>query len=95
MASVDGSQSFIEPVFPPGTRELFVSEGTLLGYQGNWSGNPNAPTGIHLHFSVVKSAPSGGYANETEIENTLDPGPFLGVERNAAGVLACISAPTS
>lgn len=89
MASADGSQSFIDPAFPAGTRELFVPAGTLLGYQGNWSGNPASPTGIHLHFSIVKSTPGGAYADETDIANTYDPGPFLGVVRNAAGVLVC------
>ena len=89
MASADGSQSFIAPQFPPGTREVFVPAGTLLGYQGNWSGSPDRPTGIHLHFSVVKSTATGGYANETEIGNTYDPAPFLGVTLNEAGVLVC------
>lgn len=89
MASADGSQSFIAPQFPAGTRELFVPAGTLLGYQGNWSGSAAAPTGIHLHFSIVKSTPGGSYADETDIANTYDPGPFLGVVHNAAGVLVC------
>jgi hypothetical protein len=89
MASADGSQSFIDPAFPAGTRELFVPAGTLLGYQGNWSGNAASPTGIHLHFSIVKSTSDGSYADETDIANTYDPGPFLGVTRNAAGVLVC------
>jgi murein DD-endopeptidase MepM/ murein hydrolase activator NlpD len=89
MASADGSESFIAPQFSAGTRELFVPAGTLLGYQGNWSGNAAAPTGIHLHFSIVKSTPSGGYADETDIAYTYDPAPFLGVTRNAAGVLVC------
>ena len=89
MASADGAESFIAPQFPPGTREIFVPAGTLLGYQGNWSGSAGNPTGIHLHFSIVKSTPSGGYANETDIENTYDPAPFLGVTRNNAGVPAC------
>lgn len=89
MASADGAQSFVAPQFPPGTREVFVPAGTLLGYQGNWSGTAGNPTGIHLHFSIVKSTPSGGYADETKIDNTYDPAPFLGVIRNAAGVLIC------
>ena len=89
MASADGSQSFIAPQFPAGSRELFVPAGTLLGYQGNWSGNVASPTGIHLHFSIVKSTSGGSYADETDISNTYDPGPFLGVTRNAAGVLVC------
>ncbi|GAP62470.1 hypothetical protein ARMA_0893 [Ardenticatena maritima] len=81
MASSDGETSFIAPAFPPGTHERFVEAGTLLGYQGRWSGNPRQPTGLHLHFSVVKSTPNGGYANETILENTYDPAPFLGVEK--------------
>jgi peptidoglycan LD-endopeptidase LytH len=93
MASANGSQSFVAPQFPPGTREIFVPAGTLLGYQGNWSGNAAAPTGIHLHFSVVKSTPGGGYADETSIANTLDPGPFLGVTLDGAGVLVCGDSP--
>jgi murein DD-endopeptidase MepM/ murein hydrolase activator NlpD len=92
MASADGEQSFIAPQFPPGTRDLFVPAGTLLGYQGNWSGNPTNPTGIHLHFSVVKSKP-GGYADETDIDNTYDPGPFLGVT-SQSGLLLCGPTPT-
>lgn len=89
MASADGQQSFIAPQFPPGTHELFVPAGTLLGYQGNWSGTPGNPTGIHLHFSVVESNAAGGYADETDIANTYDPALFLGVQRNAAGILIC------
>lgn len=89
MASADGRQSFIAPQFPPGTHEVFVSAGTLLGYQGNWSGSPGNPTGIHLHFSIVKSTLTGGYADETDITNTYDPAPFLGVAGGADGVLGC------
>ncbi|MCO6450336.1 MAG: M23 family metallopeptidase [Caldilineales bacterium] len=88
MASADGETSFIAPEFPSGTHEVFVKAGTLLGYQGNWSGVANAPTGVHLHFSVVKSTGSG-YANETIIENTFDPGPFLGIETGPDGFLVC------
>ena len=39
--------------------------------------------------ALTESTPSGGYANETDIDNTYDPAPFLGVTRNAAGVLTC------
>lgn len=92
MASADGTQSFIAPQFPPDTHEIFVPAGTVLGYQGDWSGDPANPVGIHLHFSVVKSTATGGYANETDITNTYDPGPFLGVVRNADGILVCAGA---
>lgn len=66
-----------------------MEAGTPLGYQGNWSGQPNAPTGIHLHFSVVKSTLSGGYRDETDIGNTYDPAPFLGVAASDEGALVC------
>jgi hypothetical protein len=82
MADPEGS-SFIVPEFPAGTNELFVSAGTLLGYQGNYSADPNNPTGIHLHFSIVLDDGSGSWKNEINIRNTLDPSPYLGMTLNA------------
>lgn len=82
MADRDGS-SFIDEAFPPGTSEVYVEAGTLLGYQGDYSGDPNNPTGIHLHFSIVKDDDSGTYLNELKIDNTLDPSPYLGLPLNA------------
>ncbi|HEX9617900.1 MAG TPA: M23 family metallopeptidase [Anaerolineales bacterium] len=75
--------SFISPEFPPGTREVFVEAGTLLGHQGNYSGDPGNPVGTHLHFSIVLDDGQGQYRNELEIENTLDPSPYLGLPVNA------------
>jgi murein DD-endopeptidase MepM/ murein hydrolase activator NlpD len=72
--------SCISGLFPPGTNEVFVKAGTLLGYQGNYSGTPNHPVGVHLHFSIVKDNGSGGFLNELEIKNTLDPSPYFGLE---------------
>lgn len=82
MADPEGS-SFIDSSFPPGTFEQFVRAGTLLGYQGNYSADPASPTGMHLHFSIVRDDGQGEFLNELEIENTLDPSPYLGVEVNA------------
>jgi hypothetical protein len=89
MASVDGATSYVDPAFPPGTRDMPVTAGARLGYQGRWSGSPAAPTGLHLHFSVVRSTPEGSYADETDIANTYDPVPFLGLSADAEGVLVC------
>ena len=83
MASSEGD-SYINPDFPPGTSELFVEQGTLLGYQGNYSGAPGNPTGIHLHFSIVLDDGQGGFRNELEFKNTLDPSPYLGIQLNTA-----------
>ncbi len=82
MADPEGN-SFIAEEFPPGTEEVFVFARTPLGYQGNYSGDPDSPTGIHLHFSIVKDDGRGNYRNELEIENTIDPSPYLGMEVNA------------
>jgi murein DD-endopeptidase MepM/ murein hydrolase activator NlpD len=82
MADPDGN-SFISPEFPAGTNEVFVEAGTLLGYQGNYSGDPFNPVGIHLHFSLVLDDGQGRFRNELEIQNTLDPSPYLGLPVNA------------
>jgi peptidoglycan LD-endopeptidase LytH len=82
LADRDGT-SYIETDFPPGTTEVFVEEGTLLGYQGNYSGDPNNPTGVHLHFSIVKDDGAGKFLNELKIQNTLDPSAYLGLVINA------------
>lgn len=81
MADPDGS-SLIAADFPPGTSEVFVKAGTLLGYQGDYSGDPSNPVGVHLHFSIIKDNGSGKYLNELEIANTLDPSPYLGLPLN-------------
>jgi peptidoglycan LD-endopeptidase LytH len=83
MAGPDGA-SYIASVFPPGTQDVYVEAGTLLGYQGNYSGTPNNPVGVHLHFSIVKDDGQGSYLNELEIGNTLDPSPYLGLPLNAS-----------
>jgi hypothetical protein len=83
MADAQGEVSYIVPEFPPGTDEVFVPAGTLLGYQGNYSGDPDNPVGVHLHFSIVLDDGQGDYLNELEIANTLDPSPYLGLLLNA------------
>jgi hypothetical protein len=85
MADAEG-HSFISPDFPPGTFERFVRAGTALGYQGNYSADPDNPTGIHLHFSIVLDDGQGGFRNELEIANTLDPSAYLGIEVHAARI---------
>src|SRR5215211_6572898 len=75
--------SFIAEEFPPGTSEALVEAGTFLGYQGNYSGDPNNPVGVHLHFSIVQDDGQGNFKNELQIRNTLDPSPYLGYPLNA------------
>lgn len=82
MADEQGN-SFISAQFPPGSSDVFVEAGTLLGYQGNYSGDVGNPVGVHLHFSIVQDDGSGKYVNELKIQNTLDPSPYLGLNLNA------------
>jgi len=82
MADPQGN-SFIVDGFPPGTVEQYVKAGTLLGYQGNYSGDPHNPTGVHLHFSIVLDDGNGQFRNELEVSNTIDPSPYLGLRLNA------------
>lgn len=72
----------IDSTFPPGTLEEPVAAGTRLGYQGNYSGTPGSPVGVHLHFSIVLTDENGSFRNELEIENTLDPTPYFGIQLN-------------
>ena len=83
MAGPDGD-SYIAAEFPPGTNERYVEAGTLLGHQGNFSGTPGNPVGVHLHFSIVLDDGKGKFRNELDINNTLDPSPYLGLPLNAA-----------
>ncbi len=82
LADAEGN-SFIESAFPPGTQDKPVSAGELLGFQGDYSGDPARPVGVHLHFSIVKDNGEGSYLNELDIANTLDPTPYFGFELNA------------
>ena len=81
MADEQGN-SFISSEFPAGTFEKFIEAGTFLGYQGNYSGDPNNPVGVHLHFSIVEDDGNGKFKNELDIKNTLDPSPYLGLTLN-------------
>ncbi len=83
LAMPDGT-STISAEFPAGITEEFIQSGTLLGYQGNYSGTPGSPTGVHLHLSIVKDDGHGHYLNELKIKNTIDPTPYFGIPLNAA-----------
>ena len=82
MADPNGN-SFISSEFPPGTTEKGIEAGTLLGYQGNYTGDAANPSGVHLHFSIVLDDGKGGFRNELEFNNTLDPSAYLGLSLNA------------
>ena len=81
MADREGND-FIEAAFPPGTQELFVEQGTLLGYTGDYNGSSPRDVWVHLHFSIVKDDGNGRYLNELQFNNTLAPTPYLGLPLN-------------
>ena len=91
LASTEGV-SLISDDYPPGTTERFVRAGTFLGWQGSYSGNPEKPVGVHLHFSIVRDD-GGRFLNELEIKNTLDPSPYfqlsLDADKNQNEVPVC------
>jgi hypothetical protein len=93
LADADGTP-LIDDAFPAGAEEVFVRAGTLLGYQGNFSGTPGNPTGVHLHFSIVLDDGEGGFLNELKIRNTLDPSPYFNLalnrEDNPGEIPACL-----
>jgi murein DD-endopeptidase MepM/ murein hydrolase activator NlpD len=82
MADAQGND-FIEPAFERGVSEVFVEQGTLLGYIGNYDGNVPSRIGTHLHFSIVIDN-NGTYANELDFDNTIDTTPYLGMQVNYA-----------
>ena len=82
LAGPDG-ESYVSAEYPPGTYEQRVEAGELLGYQGNFSGTAGNPVGVHLHFSIILDDGKGQFLNELDIENTLDPSPYLGLPLNA------------
>lgn len=81
MADSEGSD-FIDDAFPPGASEVFIAQGTLLGYTGDYNGRSLRDIWVHLHFSIVRDDGNGRYSNELEFENTLDPSPYLGMSLN-------------
>ena len=76
----EAGNSFIIEALPPGTREFFVEQGTLIGYTGNYNGTSARPIWVHLHFSIVQDDGRGNYLSELDIANTLDPTPYLGLD---------------
>jgi murein DD-endopeptidase MepM/ murein hydrolase activator NlpD len=94
MADRDG-HSFIVDAFAPGSVEVPVKQGDLIGYQGNFNGG-NGAVGLHLHFSVVRDDGRGRFLNETDLRNTLDPSGYLGMQLDyscADSVAQCVAAP--
>lgn len=89
MASAWGGWPFIEPRFPPGSKDIPVRRGDLLGYQGQYSAQWGTPYWVHLEFAIVPALPDGslpagllkGPASPAAAGavQALDPVPYLGI----------------
>lgn len=84
MVGSDGTTSYIAADFPPGSVDVPVPAGTLLGYQGTWSGTPAQPTWLHLHFAVV-GAEEGGAFPDALLPETWEPAAYLGLALKEEG----------
>jgi hypothetical protein len=82
MLSASGNASYILDDFPPGSSEIPVNAGQLLGYQGEWSGRIYWPMPAHLRFAVVNEAPSSIMMNDDLFKNAVDPTTYLGISLN-------------
>lgn len=82
MGNRDGTRSYISDQFPPGTSDVFVKQGTLLGYQGEYTGTSYG-IAMHVHMSIVTSNSDGTFKNEAVLANTLDPSTYFGLPLNA------------
>ncbi|MGC9395185.1 MAG: ArnT family glycosyltransferase [Anaerolineae bacterium] len=56
MASRDGGESYVSAAFPPGSTDISVKAGELLGYQGSFHYD-----WMHLHFAVVPTLQDGTF----------------------------------
>lgn len=95
LASREG-ESYISDQFPAGTKEVFIPQGTVLGYMGNYNGSSLRTVATHLHFSIVKDTGTGLYSNELLFDNTLDPSPYFGMQLNyicSDAVPTCVDNP--
>lgn len=94
MASAWGGWPFIEPRFPPGSRDVPVKRGELLGYQGQYSARWGTPYWVHLEFAVLPAQADGGLPAEIRkapapsvaagSAQALDPAPYLGIADGTA-----------
>lgn len=76
LGAANGTETFIAPDFPPGTENLPVKAGQLLGYQGTWSGKPLWASWVHLHFAVL-SAEGATVPEPLDQARVQDPQPYL------------------
>jgi hypothetical protein len=79
LGASNGRTSFVAPQYPLGSEGAFVPAGTVLGYQGTWSGREYWPAWVHVRFAVVRGPAPGVFPEALTPEVLLDPAPYLGL----------------
>jgi hypothetical protein len=79
MASASGLESYVVEGFPPGSTEVPVRAGQLLGYQGVWSGRLGWGIPIHLRFALIYEVPNSASISDRALKNAVDPTHYLGI----------------
>jgi hypothetical protein len=79
MADANGTDSFVVQDFPPGSTNIPVKSGQLLGYQGSWRGTPPWPKWVHLSILLVDANPQNTLPKEITSADILDPVPYFGL----------------
>jgi len=89
MAAADGQTSYVNAAFPPGSTDVPVKAGELLGYQGSYRSS-----WVHLHFAIVPPLADGTFPaalvwrdteNDLSMAQVLaqierrDPSAYLGI----------------
>ena len=77
MAASDGIASYIDSDFPPGSTNIAVKSGQLIGYQGTWSGKPLWAAWTHVRFSIIKPGPANDLPTDMTKAEILDPTTYL------------------
>ncbi len=93
MAAANGIDSYVSEDFPPGSENIPVKAGQIIGYQGMWSGRPQWAMWTHVHFAMVDVDGQASFPQDVAAANLLDPLRYLGLTLDAANqniqVLRC------
>jgi hypothetical protein len=87
MVTSNGKTSYIHPDFPPGSVDIPVHSGQLIGYQSRWGGRPLQATWLHLHFALLKNSELPVSFEEINPERLINPAVYFGINLNTNGNL--------
>jgi hypothetical protein len=82
MASASGLVSYVDEAFPPGSTELPVRAGQLLGYQGVWNGRPGWGIPTHVRLALTHEVPGNIDQVNRGLKADADLEPYFGISLN-------------